>query len=60
MWFTSIKGMSSPKANDLAKEVPTSNEPINPGPRVKAMADSSFLSIFALAKAWCTTGTIFC
>ena len=28
--------------------------------RVKAMAFNCFLSIFALFKAWCTTGTIFC
>ena len=32
MWFTSIKGMLSPYANDLANEVPTNKDPINPGP----------------------------
>ena len=52
--------MSNPIANDLAKEVPTNNEPRSPGPLVKAIALSCFLSIFALRKAAVTTGTIFC
>ena len=52
--------MFRPKESDFANEVPTSKEPNSPGPRVNAMADTSFLSIFALANAWCTTGTIFC
>jgi len=44
----------------LAKEVPTSNEPINPGPRVKATALNSDLSIPARLIASATTGIIFC
>ncbi len=51
IWFTSISGMFNPRAKDFAKEVPTNKEPIRPGPLVNAMADSCFLSIFALAKA---------
>ena len=46
MWFTSISGIFSPKAKDFAKEIPTNKEPISPGPRVKAIADNCFLSIF--------------
>ena len=52
--------MSKPIAKDFAKEVPTNNDPNRPGPLVKAIALSCFLSIFALRKAAVTTGTIFC
>ena len=46
--------------NDLAKEVPTKRDPINPGPLVNAMASNCSLLIFATFKASLTTGTIFC
>jgi hypothetical protein len=46
-------------AIDLAKELPTRSEPINPGPCVNAIADScSFNSAFTNAAS--ITGTIFC
>ena len=60
MWTISIIGIRSPNANDLAKETPTSKDPNNPGPLVKATADISFLSISASVMAWFTTGIIFC
>jgi len=52
--------MFKERANPLAKETPTSNEPINPGPRVKAIALNSSLVTPARFSASCTTGTIFC
>ena len=47
-------------AKAFEKEVPTSKEPKSPGPRVKAMADNCFFSIFAVFKAVSMTGMIFC
>ena len=32
-------GIPNAKAKDFAKDTPTSNEPINPGPLVKATAE---------------------
>lgn len=43
MWLTSISGISKAKAIALANDVPTNKDPKSPGPRVKAMAFSSFL-----------------
>ena len=60
IWFTAIRGMFKAIAIDFAKEVPTNNDPINPGPLVKAMALKSFLFIPDWCIACCTTGTIFC
>ena len=60
MWFTSIKGFPSAILNDLAKEVPTSNDPSRPGPRVKAIASILSKVIPALFIASLITGTIFC
>ena len=51
MWFTSMSGIFSPIASDFANEVPTSNDPINPGPLVKAIAESSSLVIPAFLSA---------
>ncbi len=47
-------------ANPLANEVPTSNEPSNPGPRVNAIASISLTEIPAFLIALSTTGIIFC
>ena len=47
-------------ANAFAKEVPTTNEPINPGPRVNAIASISSFLIPAFLIAASTTGIIFC
>ena len=44
----------------FANDVPTSKEPIKPGPLVKAMAFSCEGSIFATFKARSITGTMFC
>ncbi len=52
--------MPSERANPLAKETPTSKDPISPGPRVKATALSSSLVTPARFSASCTTGTMFC
>ena len=41
-------------------EVPTSNEPKSPGPRVNAIALICFFCIFACFIAASTTGMIFC
>ena len=59
-WFTSIIGSWLAIANPLAKEVPTNNDPSNPGPRVKAMALISLTSIPAFLIACETTGIMFC
>ena len=47
-------------AKPFAKDTPTSNDPIKPGPRVNATALSCSLVTPALFKASCTTGTMFC
>ena len=52
--------MPNERANPLAKDTPTNNDPINPGPRVKATALNSSLVTPARFNASCTTGTIFC
>ena len=55
-----MSGMPSERANPLAKLTPTSSEPMSPGPRVKATADSLSLVMPARLRAWSTTGTTFC
>ena len=57
MWFTAIKGICNASDNDLANELPTKREPINPGPCVKAIAESCSFFIFALRNAASITGT---
>lgn len=52
--------MFKERANPFAKETPTSKDPINPGPRVKATALNSSLVTPARFNASCTTGTMFC
>lgn len=47
-------------ANPFAKEVPTSSDPNNPGPRVKATALMSFSWMPAFLMACDTTGMMFC
>ncbi|OAV63614.1 hypothetical protein Barb6_03639 [Bacteroidales bacterium Barb6] len=59
-WFTSIIGICSDIASPLAKDVPTSREPVSPGPRVKATAVSSDLLMPARFTASDTTGIMFC
>ena len=44
----------------LANETPTSNDPNNPGPLVKATPEISSLLIHASLIAASTTGTMFC
>ena len=51
--------MFKERANPFAKETPTSKDPINPGPRVKATALNSSLVTPARFNASCTTGTMF-
>ena len=58
IWFTAIKGMSKAKDIDLAKDVPTINDPTNPGPFVKATADKSLILIPASLITFSTTGRI--
>ncbi len=60
IWFTAINGIFKASANDFAKELPTSSDPINPGPCVNAMAESCSFFTFALRRAASITGTIFC
>jgi hypothetical protein len=60
MWSTAINGISMPRANDFAKELPTKSEPKSPGPFVNAIAEISFLLMFAFLIAASTTGIIFC
>ena len=52
--------MLSAVVNPLANEVPTSSDPIRPGPRVKATAFNSSGLTPARFKASETTGMIFC
>lgn len=59
-WLTSIIGIFNERAKPFAKDTPTSNDPIKPGPRVNATALSCSLVTPALFKASCTTGTMFC
>ena len=47
------------RAKPLAKLTPTSSDPINPGPRVNATAESCSLVIPAFLIAWSTTGTTY-
>ena len=53
-------GMPAAMLRVFAKEVPTSSDPISPGPLVKAMAERSSTFTPALSRAWLTTGTMFC
>ena len=55
-----IIGMPSERAKPLAKDTPTSREPMRPGPLVKATALSSSLLTPARFNASWTTGTMFC
>lgn len=55
-----IIGIFRATPSAFAKEVPTRSEPRSPGPLVKAIAVRSVGFIPALAKAWLTTGTMFC
>ena len=43
---------------DLANDVPTINEPTNPGPFVNAIADKSDMFILASSRVFFTTGSI--
>ena len=52
--------MFNERANPFAKDTPTSNDPISPGPLVKATALNSSFVTPARFNASCTTGTIFC
>ena len=55
-----MSGIFKAKERPLAKEVPTSKDPIKPGPRVKAMALISVSFLPLLFTAASITGIIFC
>jgi hypothetical protein len=57
MWLTSTTELTMPR---ISQEVPNAKEPIKPGPRVKAIALTENLSIFALYSFMDDTGTMFC
>ncbi len=59
-WLTSMRGMPRARAKAFAKEVPTSSDPSNPGPLVKATAEISLRETPARFRATSTTGMMFC
>ena len=54
-----VTGILRDKPKPFANSVPIISEPINPGPRVKAIAEISFNLTFDSFKAESTTGIIF-
>ncbi|MNY37076.1 hypothetical protein D3C86_1716090 [compost metagenome] len=55
-----MRGIFRACAMPLAKLLPTSREPSNPGACVNAMACKASLEIPAVFNAWSTTGTMCC